>query len=76
MLYGFEMEMQNYENTFREKKMITSGDDDTLALTGFGEKILKDIQSKRRKDAVQIWVPIGALAITTGTLVYSIVQGF
>ena len=56
--------------------MITAGEDDNLILTDFGETILNNIQFKRIKDAVQIFAPIGALMITTVTLVYSIIVGF
>ncbi len=76
MSYGFEMEGEDHEDVYRNKKMITAGENDNLILTDFGETILNNIRFKRFKDAVQILVPIGALLITTTTLVYSIIFGF
>jgi hypothetical protein len=76
MSYGFEIEGEDHEDIFRNKKMMTAGENDELILTDFGETILNNIQFKRFKDAVQIFVPIGALLITTATLVYSIIVGF
>jgi|APSaa5957512535_1039671.scaffolds.fasta_scaffold08134_8 hypothetical protein len=76
MSYGSEIEGEDHEGVFRNKKMITANEDDVLILTDFGETILNNIQFKKIKDAVQIFVPIGALMITTVTLVYSIRVGF
>lgn len=74
--YGFDADMEDYEEKYRIKKMITSGDNDDLILTHFGEKVLKNIQFKKTKEIIQITIPTGALIITTITLVYSIIFGF
>ena len=74
--YGFDRDAEDYESRYREKKMITAGNYVNLVLTSFGETVLKNIQRKNRKEWVQTWVPAAALAITTGTLIFSIVIGF
>ncbi len=71
--YGFEPGQEDYECRYRDRGMITSGENDELILTAYGKATLKKIQLKRRKDRVQIFVPIGALLITITALVYSII---
>ena len=74
--YGFEYENEEHEDVYRTRGMITAGNDSNLVLTKFGETILKNIQSKKYKEIIQIFVPVGALITTTVTLTYSIVIGF
>ena len=69
--HGFEMGVENHELKYRDKKMITSGNHDNLILTGFGTTVLENIQRKNMKEQIQIWVPTGALVITTATLIFS-----
>lgn len=76
MSYGFDADFEDYEEKYRNKKMISAGDENNLILTPFGEKVLKNIQFKKTKEIIQIAVPTGALIVTTITLVYSIVIGF
>lgn len=45
--YGFDLETGNHEDTYRNKRMITSGDNYNLVLTSFGEAILKKIVSTK-----------------------------
>ena len=75
MLYGFEYN-QNQVHVYHDKNMIVENENCNLILTGLGETILKDIQSERRKEKILILAPIGALSITTFTLVYSVILGF
>ena len=69
--YGFQLDNSDYEDKYRDKRMITSGDEDNFILTSFGEVVLKRIQRKNMKEWVQVIVPTGALIITTITLVLS-----
>lgn len=74
--YGFGFDIGDYESKYRDKKMITAGNEDNFVLTIYGEIILKTIKRKNRREWVQTWVPTGALIITTITLVFSIMIGF
>ncbi len=71
--YGFELGREDYESKYRDKGMITSGENDELILTDFGKTILSNVRLEKFKDAVQIFAPIVALLITTAALVYSII---
>ncbi len=58
--YGFDLETGNHEDTYRNKRMITSGDNYNLVLTSFGEAILKNSEHKNNKEWVQTLAPVGA----------------
>ena len=76
MSYGFQSDLECYESKYRDKKLITEGDNYNFVLTPFGKAVLENIQRKNKKEWVQTWVPTCALVITTTTLIFSIVIGF